>query len=169
MIGMMYLVLTAMLALNVSTDVLNAFALVDNSLHTTMDATEVRNKVMMSEFRAMRDDNPQKNGEWYDKAAQLTERSDSLYNFIQNVKYQIVLATDKKKADPEARYVEGKDNRDAASHYALPNVGEQPGVVLRGKIEEYRDYLVNITVKLANGTEKIVKAYIVRFVNPFVL
>lgn len=35
--------------------------------------------------------------------------------------------------------------------------------------EEYRDYLVNITVKLANGTEKIVKAYIVRFVNPFVL
>ncbi|MBR0195387.1 MAG: gliding motility protein GldM [Paludibacteraceae bacterium] len=144
MIGMMYLVLTAMLALNVSTDVLNAFALVDNSLHTTMDATEVRNKVMMSEFRAMRDDNPQKNGEWYDKAAQLTERSDSLYNFIQNVKYQIVLATDKKKADPEARYVEGKDNRDAASHYALPNVGEQPGVVLRGKIEEYRDYLCGL-------------------------
>lgn len=35
--------------------------------------------------------------------------------------------------------------------------------------EEYRDYLVNISVKLANGTEKIVKAYIVRFVNPFVL
>ena len=35
--------------------------------------------------------------------------------------------------------------------------------------EEYRDYLVNITVKLANGTEKIVKAYIVRYINPFVL
>lgn len=35
--------------------------------------------------------------------------------------------------------------------------------------EQYRDYLVNINVKLANGTEKIVKAYIVRFVNPFVL
>ena len=35
--------------------------------------------------------------------------------------------------------------------------------------EQYRDYLVNITVKLQNGTEKVVKAYIVRFVNPFKL
>ena len=34
MIGMMYLVLTAMLALNVSTDILNGFTLVDNSLHS---------------------------------------------------------------------------------------------------------------------------------------
>ena len=144
MIGMMYLVLTAMLALNVSVDILNAFKLVDDGLHTSITANEGRNNIMMNEFRAMRDDNPQKNGEWYDKAVELTERSDSLYNFIQNVKYQIVLATDKKKADPEARNVEGKDNRDAASHYALPNVGEQPGVILRTKIEEYRDYLCQI-------------------------
>ena len=144
MIGMMYLVLTAMLALNVSTDVLNAFALVDNSLHTTMDATEGRNGIMMNEFRAMRDDNPQKNGEWYDKAAQLTERSDSLYNFIQNVKYQIVLSADKKKADPEARNVEGKDNREAAARYALPNVGEKPATILREQIEAYRDYLSSL-------------------------
>ena len=35
MIGMMYLVLTAMLALNVSTDILNGFTLVDNSLHVS--------------------------------------------------------------------------------------------------------------------------------------
>lgn len=32
MIGMMYLVLTAMLALNVTTSVLDAFALIDNGL-----------------------------------------------------------------------------------------------------------------------------------------
>lgn len=35
--------------------------------------------------------------------------------------------------------------------------------------EEYRDYVVDIKVKLANGTEKVVKAYIVRFINPFKL
>ena len=38
MIGMMYLVLTAMLALNVSTDILNGFTLVDNSLHAKCKA-----------------------------------------------------------------------------------------------------------------------------------
>ncbi|MBO4558312.1 MAG: hypothetical protein J5693_06870 [Bacteroidales bacterium] len=35
--------------------------------------------------------------------------------------------------------------------------------------EQYRDYLVNIKVTLKNGAEKIVKAYIVRFINPFKL
>ena len=78
MIGMMYLVLTAMLALNVSTDVLNAFKLVDDSLHSTLSSTESRNVAMMNDFRAIRDDNPQKAGEWYDKAVEMTQRSDSL-------------------------------------------------------------------------------------------
>ena len=35
--------------------------------------------------------------------------------------------------------------------------------------EQYRDYLINITVKLKTGTSKVVKAYIVRFINPFKL
>ena len=43
MIGMMYLVLTAMLALNVSTNVLDAFGKVDASLHVTLDNTVEQN------------------------------------------------------------------------------------------------------------------------------
>ena len=43
MIGMMYLVLTAMLALNVSTDILNGFTVVDNSLHASIDGNNNRN------------------------------------------------------------------------------------------------------------------------------
>ena len=39
----MYLVLTAMLALNVSTDLLNGFTLVDNSLHSSIAASDTRN------------------------------------------------------------------------------------------------------------------------------
>ena len=36
MIGMMYLVLTALLALNVSADILDAFAIVPKPLHSSM-------------------------------------------------------------------------------------------------------------------------------------
>ena len=39
MIGMMYLVLTAMLALNVSKDILNAFATVDEALTNSTSIT----------------------------------------------------------------------------------------------------------------------------------
>ena len=145
MIGMMYLVLTAMLALNVSTDILKAFKLVDDSLHSTLETTASRNQQMMSQFLASRNDNPEKNGPWYDKAAELTQRSDSLYNYIQDFKYQIAVATDGlKKADPEARVIVGNDNRDATTHYALPDRGEQPGVILKNMIEEYRAYLIEL-------------------------
>ena len=145
MIGMMYLVLTAMLALNVSTDILKAFKLVDDSLHSTLSSTDSHNRALMNDFRALRDENPQKNGEWYDKAAELTAQSDSLFDYIQHMKYQIAVATDgQKKADPEARVIEGNDNRDAATRYALPNRGEKPGTVLKEKIIAYRNLLISL-------------------------
>ena len=147
MIGMMYLVLTAMLALNVSTDVLKAFKLVDDSLHTTMSTTEDSNKQMMNEFRFMRDDNPQKNGEWYDKAVELTQRSDSLFNYIQDFKYQIALKTDGSKADPEARKIIGNDNRDTSTQYALtkkPGDESTPAERLKNMLVEYREYLIGL-------------------------
>ena len=50
MIGMMYLVLTAMLALNVSTDILNGFTMVDNSLHNSVEAANNRNSKMYRDF-----------------------------------------------------------------------------------------------------------------------
>ena len=145
MIGMMYLVLTAMLALNVSTDVLKAFKLVDDSLHTTLATTDGRNLSMMHDFRLDSIDNPEKNGPWYKEAAELTRRSDDLFNYIQDFKYQIAVATDgATKADPEARVIQGNDNRDAATHYALPDAAVQPGVELKNKIIEYREYLISL-------------------------
>jgi hypothetical protein len=44
LISMMYLVLTALLALNVSKDILNAFSIVDETLHTSNLITESKNK-----------------------------------------------------------------------------------------------------------------------------
>jgi len=60
MIGMMYLVLTAMLALNVSSEILNGFTMVDNSLHTTLESSDARNKVLYSEFQSLFKENPAK-------------------------------------------------------------------------------------------------------------
>ena len=46
MIGMMYLVLTAMLALNVSNEVLDAFTLVDDGLSTTTQNFAAENEAL---------------------------------------------------------------------------------------------------------------------------
>ena len=59
MIGMMYLVLTAMLALNVSTDILNGFVMVDDSLYSSITSTEDRNANMYKNFKQQADDKPE--------------------------------------------------------------------------------------------------------------
>ena len=63
MIGMMYLVLTAMLALNVSSEILNGFTMVDNSLHSTIESSDMRNDDLYKDFEYIYKENPEKVGE----------------------------------------------------------------------------------------------------------
>ncbi len=50
MINFMYLVLTAMLALNVSAEILNAFDIVNNSITTSITSIDSKNKVTYNQF-----------------------------------------------------------------------------------------------------------------------
>lgn len=152
MIGMMYLVLTAMLALNVSTDILNGFRLVDDSLHYTLDVTSERNKELMEEFRLAAEQNEKKNGEWYEKAKTLQAKSDSLYNYLEEFKYNIaVLADGKAFAEEMAKNpgqstkvsnISARDQLDVTAQYAI---NEGHGAVLKRMFENYRDYLIELT------------------------
>lgn len=139
MIGMMYLVLTAMLALNVSSEILNGFTMVDNSLHSTIESSNMRNDYLYKDFEYIYKENPEKVGEWLNKANQIKKQSDELFQYIENFKIEIVKIADKKKADPKAREIEARDNLDAAGQYAL--VGGN-GKVLRNKLKSYCDTLV---------------------------
>ena len=51
MINMMYLVLTALLALNVSNEILNAFKTVNNSLNTASSMVEKKNVDIFKSFQ----------------------------------------------------------------------------------------------------------------------
>ena len=50
MIGMMYLVLTCLLALNVSKDILKGFVTVNESLERTNKGVQLSNERMLAEF-----------------------------------------------------------------------------------------------------------------------
>lgn len=146
MIGMMYLVLTAMLALNVSTDILNGFKLVDDSLHSTIEASETRNATVYDDFKYAYEQNPIKMEDAWNNAQLLRQKSDSLFNYIQDFKYQIaVLADGKKKADPNVRKIEGNSNLDVTGQYAMvyydKNTGLTNGEALRKYVESYREFL----------------------------
>lgn len=140
MIGMMYLVLTAMLALNVSSEILNGFGLVDSSLRNTIASSDVRTQDMYKDFQFMYEKNPAKVKEWLDKATEVQKKSNELDDYIKDFKYQILLISDGKKADKNAINIVNKENIDAAGEYALTRGN---GRKLREKIDEYREFLIN--------------------------
>lgn len=134
MIGMMYLVLTAMLALNVSSDILNGFTLVDNSLHTSIESAEVRINHLYEDFEFANQKNPAKVGEWLKKANEFKKDADDLYNYIEKFKVDVVKIADKDKADPKARKIQGRDNLDAAGIYAIKDGN---AAILKSKIDAF--------------------------------
>ena len=155
MIGMMYLVLTAMLALNVSTDILNGFTVVDNSLHASIDGNDNRNGNFYYRFWKSSKREEVKVGPWYKKSQELKGKADEAFNFVQNFKEQIVRYSDgdaavdkriEKNKDVEGydptRYLESKDNRDAAPRYAID---EEHGAELKQVLSDYLAYLCQLT------------------------
>ena len=68
MINLMYVVLMALLALNVSSEVLNGFSIVEDSLNRTTGNSSKQNLAIYQTFEEQMKANPQKTKVWYDKA-----------------------------------------------------------------------------------------------------
>lgn len=144
MIGMMYLVLTAMLALNVSKNVLDAFTKIDEGLRNTIYSNDKQNQGMYSDFEKQAQKDPIKVKQWLDLAKQVKVKSDALFKTIDNYKYGLVKKADGDEADKKALIIESKDNIDVAKQYANE---ARNGQKLKAQIDDYRDFLV----KLNNG------------------
>ncbi len=91
MINMMYIVLTAMLALNVSSEVLEAFKLVNSSLIHTLNAVDLKNQQIYSSFEQAYTENPAKVQEWKQKADEVKIKSKELNQYITKLKEDLVI------------------------------------------------------------------------------
>ena len=76
MIGMMYLILTAMLALNVSKEAVEAFKKVDLSLTKTTANYIKKNDITYAAFDVAAAENPEKAEAWKTKAYEVKARAD---------------------------------------------------------------------------------------------
>ncbi len=93
MINMMYLVLTAMLALNVASEVLESFRIVDNSLTQTLNNVNRKNQQIYDAFYAADKENHEKVGEWKNKADQVRQKTTEIITRIKDLKEKMVLAS----------------------------------------------------------------------------
>ena len=115
MINMMYLVLTALLALNVSSEILNAFKTVNRSLETTNTTVNNSTQTILESLDKKKSDpaTAVKAVLWHPKAQQVSAYSKTVYDYIQGLKDQILTAAGGKPGDPSKNFKE--DNLDIAT------------------------------------------------------
>lgn len=178
MIAMMYLVLTALLALNVSKDMLEAFLVVNESMENTIEVFENKLGNIYLEFEKQHQLKPQKVGEYWDKAQEARRLSNDLKDYIDRVIFEVVKKSERKDSvetmtlfyefkpmpDPyDARKeimvpmlnmakVPTKDKYDEATNYFI-NRGEAK--VLRQKIEDYKTAMINLVPEEFRGNLRL--------------
>lgn len=146
MINMMYLVLTALLAMNVSAEILNAFKTVNRSLGKSIEVLNGKNKETYAILDAAMKDNNQaaKAAIWKPIADQIKTKSDNLYSYIEGLKEDLKKAADKKIVDGEEQFKEG-DQDVATGLFIEPQTGgEKRGKELYEKMESYKKEVIAI-------------------------
>jgi gliding motility-associated protein GldM len=141
MIGMMYLFLTAMLALNVSGELLQAFDALDKGFNHSRETVERKNEVLYTEFKTANQNNPGKAGNAWQAATVIKAAADSLVNHIQDLKMNIVQKADGPEATPD-NYT-SISNQDIAAQVMITEDGGKNSEVLKGKLTDFKELLIS--------------------------
>ena len=151
MINMMYLVLTALLALNVSNEILNAFKTVNNSLNTASSMVEKKNVDIFKSFQKKLEDpkTKEKAEIWMPKAQKAKVLSDELYAYIEALKLELKQESGLKLVDGVEDYKE--DDLEAATRLLVENApnGKGKGKLLFDKLKKYKEDLLAIDADVA--------------------
>ena len=99
MINLMYVVLMAMLAMNISNEVLDGFSVVEESINRTTENSSKQNEAIYTDFAEQMKANPNKVKEWFERATAVKQMSDSLFNLAQELKLEIAREADGDDAD----------------------------------------------------------------------
>lgn len=155
MINMMYLVLTALLALNVSAEILNAFKTVDRSLMIASGVAEQKNEEIFKSFKAKLEDptSREKAAIWEPKAQQARKISDELYNYIEGLKQELKKESGLKTVDGKEEYKE--DDLDAGTRLLVQQApeGKGKGKELYEKLKAYKEQLLAIDPEMKKEIE----------------
>lgn len=170
MIGMMYLVYTALLAMNVSADILDAFALVSEGQQKTNASIEVKIDGQYKAFEDLYQKETSKTQIYWDKANEIRNKTDEIINYIErDVKFGLLAYAEKKteaeilnpnssdkplvknieKTNPNNRrvfYDVNMENCTAKDNYDAPiflMINQGKATELKNKIQEYRQFVVS--------------------------
>ena len=146
MINIMYLVLTAILALNVSAEVINAFRTVNTSLENSNTNIATSNNTLYKSLADKLSD-PKQNQEkvklWNDNANKAKALSSDMDSYINDLKQQLKVEADLKMVDVDGKQVPSfrEDNLDASTRLFE---NKKKGDELKNRLDQYKQAMLNI-------------------------
>lgn len=136
MINLMYIVLTAMLALNVSSEILNAFKTVNESIGNSNASISEKNNIIYQQFAKQMQIDPERVKPLKDAADKVKAESAAMYAYIDSLKEQIIRESGGRD---DSGAILKMDDLDAASR-VMENLKKGPE--LQKKLQQYRESLL---------------------------
>ncbi len=150
MIGMMYLVLTALLALNVSNAVLEKFAIIDETLIKLVRETSASNELKLNAILAANQDERAEASKA--KAKEVREITKSMITYLDELKKKM-------STEPDGAAIEGEElvlNTNRAEELMLDSQKPEEGIQYEKKLTDYVNNL-NKIVELKTPFPKLTR------------
>jgi len=95
MINIMYLVLLALLAMNVSKEILHSFVIINEGLEETTGHFEDKINTSYARFEKLMADDPKKVEKFYQRAQLVADDADKIDELLEEIKIKIIADADK--------------------------------------------------------------------------
>ena len=151
MINLMYLIFIAMLALNMSKEVLSAFGLMNEKLTESNEAATVRNEAFVASLDQKATDQPEKYQPLKDKAHQIDILATDFNSYLEELKSKMVAKIDNPK---DYEIMDKGDYLD--QNFFKGDVIKEEGKAFLNHITKFRDGVSEI-LKDEKGMESIIK------------
>ncbi|MBL4754410.1 MAG: gliding motility protein GldM [Flavobacteriales bacterium] len=164
MINMMYLVLIALLALNVSKEVLDAFVLINQGLVRTTTNFADKNQKIYANFVKAEASAPAVAGKWKRKAFQVKDQAESLVKLLEELKIELVIRIEgldddeREVAIEKMKTIAGVENKSDTDKPATMMILEKNGEKLKAEFEKFKAAMIDMIKPKDTQFKEIIKA-----------
>jgi len=162
MINLMYLVFIAMMALNMSKEVLSAFGLMNERLVDSNESTTARNQMFIENLKEKAEQNAKQYGELLNKAKKIEDLSSDLYQYMEDIKTEMMIDV-KDPSDYEVmdksmfldnKFFKGGDHYTAEGQEFVDKINNFRTEIISLLENDFKDVQVIVNKKFSTGDEK---------------
>ncbi|WP_340064681.1 gliding motility protein GldM [Ascidiimonas aurantiaca] len=161
MINLMYLVFIAMLALNMSKEVLSAFGLMNEKLEASNEKTTKSNESFLTALSVKAQEQPEKFGDIYQNAQTIKSLSSDYYSYLEGLKNEMTKKLDDKtdyETMDKSDYLDQKffqgDQYSKEGKQFVDNMNNYRESMLAALPDEYTDTEEAVKDRFSTGNEK---------------